>query len=508
MNNKILIILLIVLICFINFNYSQSSSTFYVESSMEPPTEGINMEFYLYNINIDNQDKTPTITFTSSKLKTYGSRKNITTFNFQIPRGCGNDNDIVVEIGTNSYQMKLSYQAPIITSCSIVQGNNNLVMCIGDNFGSDVANLDGSKTIIKYSDQVIPIKTFNDSSITFEIQDYYFSDYINIDVCNVSIATNYLINIDPIFKSYSLPIPLHKSNEIVDIIGIHFSPTLSNSSLNCNISSNSNSNSGSDDDNDNNNNNNTNLTPIICKFENSLKFSCNLSIVNSKIKACSILVNNIIQDTFNIIYSEPIIERVTSIYSYENGNITIYGTDFYEPIQFVKIGNLDCLNPNLTNNYHHYNDHEEHNDNDNNSKSYITCQLLALPDDYNINFNVYINVTVKSDGLIGIYQSFRYLDKISQGSDNHDQDDKLKWMIPVIIIPIFFGMLTIFIPFILCKNKSTMTAFNNCCMKRYKDPTKSKRNSNGMVSSKIPNNNTTKSISDVNIHGNFANYDD
>ncbi|KAM9989250.1 hypothetical protein ACTFIY_005307 [Dictyostelium cf. discoideum] len=490
MNNKILI-LLIVLIYFINFIYSQ---TFYAESSMEPPTQGINMEFYLYNIDINNQDKTPTITFTSSQLKTYGSRKNATTFNFQIPRGCGNDNDIVVQMGTDSYQMEISYQAPTITSCSIVQGNNNLVMCIGDNFGSDVANLDGSKTIIKYSNQVIPIKTFNDSSITFEIQDYYFSDYINIDVCNVSIATDYLININPIFKGYSLPIPLHKSNEIVDIIGIHFSPTLSNSSLNCNISSsNSNNNDGSSSS------TNVVLTPIMCKFENSLKFSCNLSIVDSKIKACSILVNNIIQDTFNIIYSEPIIERVTSIYSYENGNITIYGTDFYEPIQFVKIGTLDCLNPNLTN---------SNGDDDNNSKSYITCQLLALPDDYNINFNVNINVTVKSDGLIGIYQSFRYLDKISQASDNHDQDDKLKWMIPVIIIPIFFGMLTIFIPFILCKNKSTMTAFNNCCMRRFKDPTKSKRNSNGMVSSKIPNNNTTKSISDVNIHGNFANYDD
>ncbi|KAM9952813.1 hypothetical protein ACTFIR_007869 [Dictyostelium discoideum] len=480
---------------------------------MEPPTQGIpNMEFYLYNIDIDNQDKTPTITFTSSQLKTYGSRKNATTFNFQIPRGCGKDNDIVVQIGTDSYQMKISYQAPIITSCSIVQdgnnnNNNNLVMCVGDNFGSDVANLDGSKTIIKYSEQVIPIKTFNDSSITFEIQDYYFSDYINIDVCNVSIATNYLININPIFKGYSLPIPLHKSNEIVDIIGTHFSPTLSNSSLNCN-SSNSDDVSGGGSGSDGGNGT-TNLTPIICKFENSLKFSCNLSIVNSKIKACSILVNNIIQDTFNIIYSEPIIERVTSIYSYQNGNITIYGTDFYEPIQFVKIGTLDCLNPNLTNNHNDDDDDDDDDDyEDDNSKSYITCQLLALPDDYNINFNVNINVTVKSDGLIGIYQSFRYLDKISQGSDNHDQDDKLKWMIPVIIIPIFFGMLTIFIPFILCKNKSTMTAFNNCCMRRFKDPTKSKRNSNGMVSSKIPNNNTTKSISDVNIHGNLANYDD
>ncbi|KAN0031603.1 hypothetical protein ACTFIV_005468 [Dictyostelium citrinum] len=506
MNNNILIILLVFLIYFINFIYCQTATTFYVEISNEPPTEGIIMEFYLYNIDIENQDKTPTITFTSSQLKTYGSRKNSTTYSFQIPRGCGRDNDIVVAIGTDSYQMKISYQAPIITSCSIVDGSNsNLVMCIGDNFGSDVANLDGSKTIIKYSDQIIPIKTFNDSSITFEIQDYYFSDYINIDVCNVSIATNYLISIDPIFKSYSLPIPLHKSNEIVDIIGIHFSPTLSNASLNCN----STSNNGDNHSSSSSSSSNTLLPPIICKYENSLKFSCNLSIVNSKIKSCSILVNNIIEDTFNIIYSEPIIEKVTSIYSYQNGNITIYGTDFYEPIEFVKIGNIDCLNPKLTN-YNEENNNSNINNSDSNSnnQSYIICELSALPDGYNINFNVNINVTVKSDGLIGIYQSFRYLDIISEGSDNHDQDDKLKWMIPVIIIPIFFGMLTIFIPFILCKNKSTMTAFNNCCMRKNKDPTKSKRNSNGMVSSKIPNNNTTKSISDVNIHGNYSNYDD
>ncbi|KAK5582200.1 hypothetical protein RB653_003783 [Dictyostelium firmibasis] len=458
-------------------NTIQLETQLFVQSISSPKTVGSINPLQLYFINSTNENSIPQIKIFNNNSIVITIESNTTSkpnstsydgslpYQFLFPKGCGKK-IIQVEIGNQIVNSSFSYSPPTTMYCNRSNSDSMLMNCFGENFGttshgnSDNDKDDDSTTVITFSNQTISTISLNDTMFSFKLKESFYKSGLHIRVCGIDSLIDYEIKLDSFLKSISMFDKFNTSGGYILINGDYLSLDNIKPSFKC---------SGD----------NLSYSSNYCKLINGTEIKCLVSSSGSGSsinKTCSLYLNDIeqIDKKVQIFYHSPFVLNFTTttttikinttpttnttntasplngtkttttnknnimssttfkripIYKSKGGQVLIFGGNFYDPIESVTIGGIKCINPIFI-------DYER-----------LSCNLLPSSlkskDESSSDQLLYVNVTV--GGQSGGEYIFKYDNdemNVNENENNDDGDDndhkRLRWLVPVIIIPIVF----------------------------------------------------------------------
>ncbi|KAM9969017.1 hypothetical protein ACTFIW_000424 [Dictyostelium discoideum] len=437
-------------------NTIEIDSSFFVKNVPSfPSVNGQTVNFTLFNINPNNFNATPIMTFRdNSSIKATDYRNSNVysthTYSFEIPKSCGR-NEITISIGDQPTRTEIYYGLPNISSCSIV--SNQMIKCIGD-FTNYLDLFKNGKIKIQFSNMIIIDNIPNNpNEITISIGDqptrteiYYglpnisscsivsnqmikcigdFTNYldlfkngkIKIQFSNMIIIDN-IPNNPIIFKSDSFSFPMkpeYISSDIYLIVCDENSPSFKvdirpllkfvnqspvfNSTGGELLIFGENFKENTIDD--------TsvycfsNKQVYNCSFINYTSISCDIKLEGPFDQLCKIKFNGIDEkNNISISYYPPLVLNSTTISNSSIGGIiTIFGNEFYNQIDLITVGKSKCLNSTFIN------------------STSISC--FVEPSNFNINQTEqqYVNITI--NGKSGCNNLFIYSGNLNEKNENN-----------------------------------------------------------------------------------------
>ncbi|EAL61741.1 transmembrane protein [Dictyostelium discoideum AX4] len=378
-------------------NTIEIDSSFFVKSvPSSPSVNGQTVNFTLFNINPNNFNATPIMTFrdnSSIKSTDYKNSNEYSThtYSFEIPKSCGR-NEITISIGDQLTRTEVYYELPKISSCSIV--SNQMIKCLG-NFTNYLDLFKNGKIKIQFSNMIIidnipknPI-IFKSDSFSFPMKPEYISSDIYLIVCDET-SPYFKVDITPSLKSVNQSLVFNSTGGKLLINGENFNEnTIDNTSVYCF----------------------SNKEDYNCSFINYTSISCDIELEGPFDQLCKIKFNGKDENyNISISYYPPLVLNSTIISNSSIGGIiTIFGNEFYNEIDLITVGKSKCLNSTFIN------------------STSISC--FVEPSNFNINQTKqqqqqqqqYVNITIngKSGGNnLNIYFDNSIIEVKNQSSES------------------------------------------------------------------------------------------
>ncbi|KAM9992335.1 hypothetical protein ACTFIY_009797 [Dictyostelium cf. discoideum] len=382
----------------ININERETTLSFKpilpIKKSNIPSSPSVNgqiVNFTLFNINPNNFNETPIMTFqdnSSIKAIDYKNSNEYSThiYSFEIPKSCGRI-EITISIGDQPTRTEIYYELPKISSCSIV--SNQMIKCIGD-FTNYLDLFKNGKIKIQFSNMIIldsisnnPV-IFKSDSFSFPMKPEYISSEIYLIVCDES-SQSLKVDITPSLKFVNQSLVFNSFGGELLISGENFNEnTIENTSVYCF----------------------SNKQLYNCSLINYTSILCDIKLEGLFDQLCKIKFNGKDEkNNISISYYPPLVVNSTIISNSSIGGIiTIFGNKFYNKIDSITVGKSKCLNSTFIN------------------STSISCFVEPLK--FNINQTEqqqYVNITIngKSGGNnLNIYFDNSIIEVKNQSSES------------------------------------------------------------------------------------------